>query len=432
MEQQVKKLEKGQAEIKITVPALEMTPFVELAVSQISQAVKFEGFRPGKATYEVIKQKLGEPEIWQQAAENAIAKTYALAVKEIALKDEKFLVVDRPTIKIEKLTPNEDLIFTATVALLPEVKLGDYQKLKVKRQEVTIAKDKAEKILTDLQKARGKEKLVLRPAQVGDKVVVDFDLMQNKVLVEHGSEKNYPIHLGEGKFLPQFEENILGLTAGQVKEFTVKFPENYWQKILAGKDGDFKVTIKDVFEIELPKLDDEFAKSFGQFDSLADLTKKIGENLLAEAKDKEEQRLEQESLEALIKQASFSEIPEALLNNETHKMVHEITDNLTQQGLNFADYLKHLKKSEKEFELELSPQALQRVKTVLVLRALQTALKIEITPDEINKEVEEAKRAYANNPELLKHLETEEYRGYLAGILGNRQVVKWLKDNLIQ
>lgn len=429
MKSEVKNLLKSQIEITIEVSPEEMKPFLEKAAIKLSKEAKIEGFRPGKAPYEIVKQKVGEMNIIQEALDDIISKTY-----HDTLEQNKLVTIGQPKIDIEKLAPGNPLVYKATAAILPKVKIGDWKNIKLSRQPIKIDNKKEEKVIADIQKMRAKETLIERSAKQGDKLEIDFEVFRDKVPIENGNQKKYPITIGEGRFIPGFEEQLVGMKAGDEKEFELKFPEEYHAKNMAGKPALFKVKCNSVFEVEMPKLDDEFIKavSGGQAQNLEALKKSIRDNLEQEEKTKQEQRLEIEMLDKIVEISEFEDIPDVLIENELHKMMHELEAGISQQGFKFEDYLKTLKKTKEDLEKEFKPQAKKRVKTAIISREIYQEQKIEVRPDEVEKEVEMIMKNYPSNPEVAKQLESETYKDYLKNVIGNRKVIDFLKKEIIQ
>ncbi|MDP1747482.1 MAG: trigger factor, partial [Bacteroidota bacterium] len=208
---------------------------------------------------------------------------------------------------------------------------------------------------------------------------MDFKTFVDKVAIENGSQKKFLVVIGEGTFIPGFEDQLVGMKEGEEKKFSLRFPKNYHDKNLADKMVDFEVKVNGVYEITLPELDDEFAQSIGNFKNVAELKKQMQDNLVHEAEHKEKHRLEDEILDEVIKISKFGEIPEILVNSETQKMVSELEENIKQQGLQFEDYLQHLKISRSNLLLEFAPQAVKRIKSALVIRVLAKEHNISVT-----------------------------------------------------
>jgi trigger factor len=340
--------------------------------------------------------------------------------------------VGAPRVEAVKLAPGNEVIYKAVVSLFPQVKLGDYKKIKIAKKPVEIKDNQIQKVLSDLQKSRGAEALVLRPAQKGDKVIIDFETYLEKIPVENGKSQKFPLVLGENTFIPGFEEQLIGLSQNQAKEFQLSFPGNYHQKNLAGKLVDFKVKVNEIFEIKLPELNDDFAKSFGDFKTLAELQDKIKDNLKHETEHKQEHELEEEIINKIIGASQFDDIPSILVDSEAKKMVEELEYNINQQGLKFDDYLTHLKKTRAELLLDFAPQALKRVKSALLMRQIALDEKINATDEELEEEVKKTIEAYGHNPEIEKNIRTAAYFDYLRNILVSQKVMDYLKSVIIK
>ncbi|MFA5029884.1 MAG: trigger factor [Patescibacteria group bacterium] len=429
MKTEIKKLPKAQLELLVEVPADEVRPYLEKAAIKLSQSIKIDGWRPGKAPYKIVKNKVGEMEILKEAVDEIISQTYFKILQE-----KEIVTIGQPSIELEKLAPNNPVSYKATVAVLPKLKLGEYKNIKLSRTPVKVDDKKVEQVVEDIRKMRAKEKLVERAAGTGDRLLTDFDVFLDKVPIENGSQKKYPVTIGEQRFIPGFEEQLVGLKAGEQKEFELKFPNEYYQKNLAGKTCVFKVKVNAVYEVELPPVDDEFAKTIsgGQFATALEMKGSIKKNLEQEEKNKQEQRLETELLEKIVNISEFEEIPDVLIDNEIHKMKHELEDSLAQQGFAFADYLKSINKSIEDLEKEFRPAAEQRVKTAIICREIYAEQKMAVRPDEVEQEIESLLKNYPNNPEAQKQSTSETYKDYLKNVLGNRKVIDYLKSIIVK
>ncbi len=427
MKSEVKKLPRGQAELVIELSAEEYQPFLQQAAKKISESTKIPGFRPGKAGFELIKQKIGEGELWQEALEPAIKKTFISALDE-----QKIDSVGQPQIDVIKLAPGNPVIYKATLSLLPAVTLADYTKIKVAAKPVTVSPEQIKKTLTNFQKMYAKETLVDRAAKTGDKVEIDLEVFADKVPIEHGKQDKMNIVLGEGNFIPGFEDQIAGLAKDAVKEFELKFPANYHQKNLAGKPAEFKVKVNAVYNLELPELNDEFAKTLGHFKNLKEIKEKIEENLKAEVQGREDARQEEEIFDALISQSKIDDLPDILINSEGKKMLEELEHNVGQQGLKFDDYLTQLKKTREQLLLDFVPLAIKRVKSALIVRQIGLREKIEVSDQEVEDELHKTIHAYGHDPEVEKNLNTPAYRAYLRNVLSSKKIINRLKEIIVK
>lgn len=416
-----KKLPKSQVELTIEMPVEELGKYLDLAAQKISKEKKIAGFRPGKAPYEIIKQQVGEMAIYQEALDPVIRDTLLKAIEQ-----EKLKVVGQPQVDIEKLAAGNPVIYKATVSLMPSVKMKDYKNAKVKPAKIEVGKEKIDKTLEELQKMRAKESAQDKAVEMGDKAVIDFSIYLDKVPIEGGQHKDYPMYLGENFFVPGFEEKIIGMKKGEEKEFELKFPKDYFQKMIAGKMADIKVKVKDVFKVEKPELNDEFAKMIN-FETIEKLKEQIEKNIGEEEQFKDEQRMEMEIFDQIIKQTEFDEFPEILIQSELDKMISELKYNVSQQGVEFEDYLNSVKTSIADLRKNFIPQAEKRLKISLILREIALLEKISADEKDIEAEIEKLLKAYPDE-ESKKNIESEEYKHYLENSLVNQKTVGKLKE----
>ncbi|MFA6466669.1 MAG: trigger factor [Patescibacteria group bacterium] len=421
-----KDLEKNQVELAIEVSVEEMKPHLEKAASKMSQNAKLPGFRPGKAPYELVKNKFGEMAIYQEALDMIVSDSFYKAITR-----EKIASVGQPEIKIEKIAPGNPLSYTAIVALLPKVTLGEWQTLVVKKNKVVASDEDINKTLEQLQNMQVKETPVNRAAKIGDKVELDFEVLIDKVVIEGGKNPRYPLVLGEGRMIPGFEEQIIGLKKETSKEFELSFPKEYFQKNLANKKATFKVKVLSIAERELPKLDDELAKGIGM-ESLAKLKEQLNQNITQDKEAKEKQRVEGEAIEAIIKQTIIEDIPEKLIAGEVHKMSHELEHSITHQGMDMAGYLKSINKTAQDLEKDFRPQAEQRVKAALIMRQIGQEEKINITEEQIKEEIKKQSDLYKDNPEAMKNISHPNYHQHLANLLLNQKIIELISQKIIK
>ncbi|MFC1598402.1 trigger factor [Patescibacteria group bacterium] len=423
---EIKKLPKSELEITVTISHDELKPFLEQAAQNLSQQSKIEGFRPGKAPLEIVKQRVGEMKLYEEAGALAMQKSYL----EIA-SNEKLEPLGSPNVDFVKLAPDNDFTYKAVVALVPKITLCDWKKIKVKEKTIEITDEQIEKTLQELQNSRAQEVLEDKEIAKTDKVEIDFDVFRDNVPIEGGEQKKYPLIIGSEHFIPGFEDNLIGLKKDGEKEFELSFPKEYHNKNLAGKPAKFKVKVLAVYKRTLPKLDDEFAKSLGQ-ESFDKLKEQIKHNLEHEAHHKEEERVELELLEKIIDKSEFGDLPDSLMDAESNQMVQELEQNIGMQGIKFEDYLLHLNKTREQLKLDFVPQAVKRVRGALVSRQVYFDEKIEIPDTEVDQEIEQAKKMYQNNPEVAKNLDTPQYREYVTNMVGNRKVMELIKTTCVE
>jgi trigger factor len=420
------KLDKGLVELEIEVEAKELTEFIDDTIQTIIKEEKFPGFRQGKATVEMVRKKYPEMDLLQKSLEKIITVTYY----EILMK-EKLLSVGQPEIQVIKMTPGNPLVYKAKVALLPTVKIADLTQIKIVKEPIKVENEHQEKILKELQMARSQEKIVEREAKKGDKVMLDIEMSINKVPLDGGQTKNTAIMLGDDFFLPGLDKEIIGLKKNDQKEFTLTYPQDYHDKKLANKKVDFKVKVNEIYEMTLPEINDEFAKSLGKFNNLAELKKQLAENLQQEAEAKQNQDLENEMFDKLIQVSNFGEIPEVLIENEKDVMLKEMESFIQQQGMQFEDYLTHLQKDKAGLKKGLESQALKRLKVSLIIREIVKQQDIQVTDEELQKEID--KILEHNTDQAVKEqVADERYKSYLRNALTSKKALDYLKDKVIK
>lgn len=408
--------------LKIELLPEELKPYLDKAVQRISKQVAVPGFRPGHAPYDMIKQQVGEMEIYQEAVEDVVQDTLPKAVKQ-----EPIDFVGKPAVAIESLAPGNALVYTATFAIMPKVDLKKYQTVKVKKTVPAVDEKKFEQTMADLRKLRTKQEPVERAAQTGDSVTIDFDIKLAGVSIEGGQGKDVPVVLGDKYFIPGFEEALMGMKANETKQFQVTFPEDYSAKHLAGKTCDVTATVKQVQQVNLPELNDDFAKELN-FKSAQELQDQIRANLVKELEQKADQDFETTVIEAVIKQADFEPIPSLMVEYELDRMMEELRQQVEDQGGKFADYLSHMKKTEPELRDGWKEHADKRIKGALVIKTVAEQEKIEITEDAITAEIARRKAYYKDAPDTQKQMDGFDYRAYVRTVLRNEQAVKKLKE----
>jgi trigger factor len=419
-------LEKGQVELTISVETGELEKYLRSAANRLTKKNKVPGFRPGKMPFEMVKNQFGEMALYQEAADEIITQTYYQAITQ-----EKIEAIGQPKINIEKLAPQNPVVYKAIVNILPTIILGDWQKLKIKKKKIEVTAEDIEKTLAQLQELNVKEVLVDRAIEKGDKAEIDFVATIDKVAIEGGTSYKYPVVIGANRMIPGFEEKLLNLKKDQEIDFSLQFPEKYFQKNLIGKSADFHVKIISVFERQKPELNDELAKNLG-FDSLAKLNEQLKTNIGREKENKEQQRVESEAIQEIIKTSTVTEIPEMLIDEEIHKMIHELEHSVNEQGLDLAGYLKSINKTHEDLHTDFKKQATERIKAALILRQIALDNKIEVPETEIKAEIEKQAKMYQSDPESLKQINSHHNWQHLANVLTNQKVIKFITDTIIK
>ncbi|MFH1522614.1 MAG: trigger factor [Patescibacteria group bacterium] len=418
-----KDLEKSQIELTVELSLDEFKPYIEKGVKKVSQEVKIEGFRPGKVPYEILKQKIGDMTILEEAARIAINKT----LDEVIENNIKEQPVGQPQINITKIAPDNPMEYKIVLAILPKIILGNYKDAKIKPEKMEMKDEEINKTLEYLQETRAKETNVNREIKNGDKVIVNIEIFLDKVPIEGGQSKDTEIIIGKEYFVPGFSEKLIGAKKAGVSEFNLPYPEDHHQKNLAGKLVDFKVSIKEVYQRILPELNDEFAKSLG-VKNLDELKDNIRKNIEMEKKLAADQKTEIKMLDKIMANTKFSDLPEILIEHESMGMLDELEHTITSQGGKFDDYLTSLKKTRDQLMLDLLPDAIKRVKRALMIREIALEEKIKVEEDEINKKIEELIKQYKGDEKVEKRINEQGYRMYLQNTLTNGKVINKLRE----
>lgn len=418
-----KDLEKSQVEIKVELSVEEFQPYIEKGAKVLSEQVKMEGFRPGKVPYDLLKQKVGEISILEEAAHIVIRKNIDKIFTD-ELKGRQ--PVGQPQIELTKLAPNNPLEYKMTITLLPVVTLGIYKDLKIEQEKVKITEEDVNKTMEQVLEMRAKETETKEGAKMGDKLIINLHLSLNKVPLEDGHAHDLSVIVGKEYLVPGFDEKIIGIKAGEKREFKLTYPKNHHQSNLAGKLVEVSVDAKQVFQRELPELNDDLAKEM-QFKDIADLKEAIRQSIATDREKQSEVKNEIKMLEKIVEASKFGDIAESIIKSESDNMMAELERNIAEQGGKFEDYLKHLKKTKDELTLEMLPNAIKRIKTALVIREVGVKENVLVSSEEIEEKLAALKQSQASNPEAIKSLESPEYRRYLENMLFNDKIVTKLK-----
>lgn len=428
MDTVVKKLPRSKIEISVKLPWEEWKEEIGHAVKHLAKEVKIAGFRPGNAPRDVIEKRFGKQMILNEAAEHAVAHSYSKAIEK-----EKLEVIGPPEVKIEKLIENEMFEYSVVTAMMPKVTLKSWQDdvKKINREfakkEDSISDGEINAELKKLASMRAKLVTVNREAKLGDNVLVDFSVLQNGVLIENGKSEKHPLVLGSGVFIPGFEEQLVGMQADEEKSFELAFPAEYHAKHLAGKPATFNVKINVVQEREVPTIDDEFAKSLGNFESLEKLKENFREGMLAEKKMKSEEEHREKIIGALVEKSEI-DYPDILVKEEARHMLNAFEAQVKSMGMNFADYLEQVKKTEDDLKTEMEPQAKKKLATNMILDDLAKEAEIDVDSQETEAEMNKVLAQYKNIQEINKKIDMERLYNLSRSKLMQEKTFAWLKS----
>lgn len=429
MSHTLERLNDSQVKITVTVPAEQVERGMRHAAEHMSEDTTIPGFRPGKAPYEVVKERLGEMKLLEHAVEELIRASLSAALIE-----EDLNIVGQPYFTVEKMAPGNDLVYTAEIALMPMIKkLGDYESLTVKPEDTKATDEIFEQAKKDLLRMRTVEVRAKEGHELakGNKTVVNLTMKRGGVVLEGGEAQNHGIYTGEPYYIEGFVEQILGAKEGEERNFKLKFPKDHYQKHLAGEDVDFTVKINEIFTLESPAYDDAFAAGLG-FKNLAEMEAKLRENLGDEKVEQEARRQEKAVLELLADKSTFSDIGDLLINQEIEKMIWELRQWVTQNGMEFEEYLKSVKKTVPDLKLDFAKQALTRIKVALVLEEVAKKENINPTEEEVNAEVDRIGAQVEKDPAAKEHVYSPAYRERIETQLRNRKTVDFLKAKMVK
>ena len=418
-----KDLGKSQIELTVELTALEFKPYVLRGAEKVSQEVKIEGFRPGKAPYDILKNKIGEMTILEEAAHLAIDKTVDKVIKENVVGQ----LVGQPQVNVTKLAPDNPMEYKMILTLLPKIKTGAYKNLKIKQAAAEVKDEEVEKLISELREMRGQETASEVEVKKGDRVIMDIEIFLDKVPVEGGQGKSAGVIMGKNYVIPGFDKKIIGVKKNDVREFSLPYPADYHDKNLAGKLAEFRVKVKEVYNRILPEVNEEFAKGFG-LKSPEELKSNIKKSLLAEKEQEEVRKSESAMLDKIIAASKFGDIPEALIKHEAEVMMSELEYNVKQQGGKFEDYLMHLKKTREQIMLDMAPDAVKRVKVSLIIREVAGQEKISVAHEEIDKAIEDILKQYKGKAEAEERVKSHAYHDYVENNLTGKKVMEKLRE----
>ena len=427
MSLQVEKLEHNMAKLTIEVSAEELEKALQGAYNKQKKNISIPGFRKGKVPRQMIEKMYGPEVFYDDAANQLIPEAYGKVYDE-----EDLEIVSQPKIDIVQNEKGKPFIFTAEVALKPEVTLGEYKGLKVEKISNRVTQKEIDAKLAEEQEKNARTVSVTdRPVQDKDEVVLDFEGFVDGVAFEGGKGENYPLTIGSGSFIPGFEDQLIGANLEEEKEVRVTFPEEYHAKDLAGKDAVFKCTVHEIKVKELPELDDEFASDVSEFETLdafkADIKAKIKEQKIAEGKRKQEDK----AVEEAVANAQM-DIPDAMIDTEVRQMANDFAQRLQQQGLTMDQYFQFTGMTAEKMTEELKPQALKRIQTRLVLEAIVKAENIEISDEKIDEEIQKMAESYKMEAEKLKEFMGENEKKQMKLDMAVQEAVTFLVENAVE
>ena len=424
MSLQVEKLEKNMAKLTIEVSAEELEKALESAYQKNKNKMSIPGFRKGKVPRKMIEQMYGAAVFYEDAANEIIPDAYEKALAECSEE-----VVSSPTIDVVQIEKGKPFIFTAEVALKPEVTLGKYKGVKVEKTEVTVTE---EEIAAQIEKERENSARTItvtdRAVKDGDITTLDFEGFVDGVPFEGGKGGDYPLTIGSGSFIPGFEEQLIGAEIGKETEVNVTFPADYHSADLAGKEAVFKCTVKEIKKKELPELDDEFASEVSTFDTLAEYKEDVKKTLEQQKADAAKSAKEEAVIGAVIEDAKM-EIPDAMVETEQRQMVDEFAQRMQMQGLTMEQYMQFTGTNPQMLLEQAKPQALKRIQSRLVLEAVAKEENLAADDAEYEAEIKDMAEKYQMEPDKIQEMLGERGSRQVREDLAIRKAVDFLVEH---
>ena len=413
---------KNEVKLTFNIEAEKFEEAMKKVYAKTAKYFNIPGFRKGKAPMQLVERQYGSAIFYEDAFNELVPDIYDEAIKE-----NKIEAVSKPNIDIVQMEKGKELIFTAVVETKPEVELGKYKGIEIKKIEYNTTDKDIEHELGHM--AERNSRLVSiedRPVEKGDITTIDFVGSVDGVEFEGGKAENHELEIGSNTFIPGFEDQIIGMKIDEVKDIKVKFPDEYFSKDLAGKDAVFKVTLHEIKKKELPKIDDEFAKDVSEFDTLDELKNSIKEKLDTENTEKAKYETEEEAIKTVCDNTKL-DIPNGMIELEIDNMIKDMENRLSYQGLNLNQYLQIMGKTETEIRDNFKEQAERNIKSRLVLEAIVKAEKIEATPEEIDEKIKEMAKQYGRKEDEL--LANEQLKEYIKGNLETEKAIDFIVKN---
>ncbi len=424
MQVKIEDLPKSKIKIKIHLSGEEFSPYLDIASKEISKNLNIPGFRPGKAPRKLVEEKVGKDRIMEEAANIALNKIFPKISKE---KNINIIGQPQAQIDFQKIRESGDFSCEVEATILPKIELPDWRKIakETERKAIKVEDKEVKEAIFWLQKSRAKFSRKLTSALKGDQIDIDYEIRHNGLKIENGDVKNQKIIIGENRLLPEFEKNLIGLKEGDIKNFSLKCPENFWKKDLQNKLLDFTVKVNGVFKVEIPELNNDFAKSLGNFSDVKKLEDNIKNGIKIEKEESEKRRWQESVLENIAKEAEI-EVPEILIEEQKNQMLENLRNTVEEQvGISFEEHLARLKKTKEELEKEILKDAETKVRIFLCLYEIAKKEKIEVKEEELNRELKQIENNYPQMIQEVKRNQGEEgFKNFIKEKILEKKVVK--------
>ena len=421
MSVQVEKLEHNMAKLTIEVEAAEFDAATKRAYNKKKSSFNLPGFRKGKVPMNVIEKTYGAGVFYEDAANDIMPKAYADALDETGID-----VVSRPEIDVTKIGKGESFIFTATVAIKPEVTLGQYKGLEVQKESVEVSDEEVEAELKKAQEQNAREITVEdRPVKEGDVITLDYAGTIDGVSFDGGTATSQKLEICSHSFIDTFEDQLVGLNIGDEKDVEVTFPEEYHAPDLAGKPASFHVKVLGITEKQLPEIDDDFAQDTTEFDSLEEYKADVRAKLEQSKEERAKSEMENVLVEKAVEGATM-DIPDAMIDSQVEQMIDEFKQRVTYQGISFEQYLQFTGQNPEAFQESMRPEAVKRIQSSLVLEAIVAAENIEATDEDLNKEMEKMASMYQMDVEQIASFIQDEQKENMKKDIAIQKAVEFL------
>ncbi len=421
MKHVIQKQEDTEVVLSVNLDKADLDVIVDHVFDELRPKVKAAGFRPGKAPNNIVERELGAEQVQGEVIEHAASEHYAKAVDKLDVRP-----LSRPKVDLKKFVPYSELEFTATVEVMPPVKLADYKKIKKTLLKVDVTDKEIDDVIEGLRSRAAEKSEVSRVAKDGDEATIDFAGELNGKAVPGADGKGYPLLLGSGRFIPGFEDEIIGMKPEGKKSFDITFPKDYAEATLRGKKVKFSVTLRKLNELKLPKVDDAFAKTVGPFADLSALKADIKKQIMNEKTTKERQALENEILDEIVKKSKLS-LPARMVENQLEQLKADFERSLKSRNITREEYLVQQKQTEKDLAKEFEQEAERRVKLSLILTEIAHVEKLEVTPSEFEIRMQLLQGQY-QDPQMQAELGKLEARREIANQLLAEKTVAKLVD----
>lgn len=423
----VENLEKSMAKITITVSAEDFEAAMVKAYNKNKNKISIQGFRRGKAPRKMIEKMYGPEIFYEDAANFAIPDAYEDAAKECGLD-----IVSRPEIDVVDIAKGKEFVFSATVAVKPEVTLGDYKGIEVPKKEVKVV---AADVNEEIERVREQNSRMItvedRGIEKDDTAVIDFEGFVDGKPFRGGKGENHPLVIGSHAFIDNFEEQLIGKKTGEDAEVNVTFPEDYHEPALQGKPALFKVAVKEIKRKELPELDDEFASEVSEFETLKEYKASVKKNLTERRKEQAKKEKEAAVVEKVVENATM-ELPEPMIDEQVRQMIQEFAGRIQQQGLNIEQYMQMTGMTPDALMAQMRPDAEKRIRTRLTLEEVVRAENITASDEDIEKEIENIASMYGMELDKLRESMGDEERKQIAEDMAVQNAIEFLAKNAVE